>query len=194
VARRRWARGGGLLAAVVLLAWGELASASAVATFRLTNVDEVGSSPVLSVLARVLPPGAVLPRDEDVDPPTILDPSTGYISSGFNPDDLQVVLGEGTTSGGELLQVVKLDFGPEGFAPGGRLYFQLKVNPTFGDTMRLVLPENVTNVAMEAISVTPPPDVDPPQVPEPRSILVWMALPLLGLWRARVAGCTFSSR
>ncbi len=190
MARRRKGKGRGivLLAAVVLLAGGQMVSAASVATFRLTNVDEVGATPVSSVLARVLPPGAVIPRDEEVDPPTILDPSTGYLSTGLNPDALQVVLGEGTTSDGELLQVLRLDFGPDGFAPGGKLFFQLNVNPTFEGTMRLVLPETVKNLAMESISVTGPPPIDPaPQVPEPRSILVWLALPLLGLWRARVA-------
>jgi hypothetical protein len=175
----------------VVLACGDLASASAVATFRLTNVDPGGTAPVSSVLARVLPPGAILPRDEAVDPPTILDPATGYISNGFDPDDLQVVLGDGTTPDGDPLQVVKLDFGPGGFAPGGRLYFQLNVSPAYEGMLRLILPENVANLAMESISVAAPPPsgpgTPPPSVPEPRSVLVWMALPLLGLWRARAA-------
>ena len=189
MARRRVARLLGL--AAVVLACGDIASASAVATFRLTNVDPDGAAPVSSVLARVLPPGSVIPRDETVDPPTILDPSTGYLSSGFNPDDLQVVLGDGTTPDGDPLQVVKLDFGPDGFAPGGRLYFQLNVSPAYEGMLRLILPENVANLAMESIEVAGPPPTDPgeppPAVPEPRSVLVWMALPLLGLWRARAA-------
>ena len=47
MARRRVARLLGL--AAVVLACGEIASASAVATFRLTNVDPDGTAPVSSV-------------------------------------------------------------------------------------------------------------------------------------------------
>lgn len=169
-----------LLTTAVLLAMPFTAQAASMATFRLTNTDPAGSAPVTEVLARVLPPGSIVPRDEDKDPPTILDPSTGYTSSGFNPDDLQVLTGEGTTSTGDPFQAIKLDFGPGGFAPGGRLYFQLNLSPAYQGLVGLVLPSSVENLAIEAINV--PVGVVTPgqgegwQVPEPASVLLWTGL------------------
>jgi hypothetical protein len=188
VSRRCWTTWVAPLTAVVLLAPAP-ARAAGVATFRLTNDDPVGVAPVTEVVARVLPPGSIVPRDVDKDPPTILDPSSGYVSSGFNPDDLQVVLGDGTTATGEPFQALKLDFGPGGFSPGGRLYFQLNMSPAFQDMVRLVLPTSIENLAIESISVsdaapTPTP-APPPQVPEPMSVLVWSILTGAGVWRAR---------
>lgn len=182
-----------LLTAVALLAPGGVGAAG-VATFRLTNTDSTGATPVKEVLARVLPPGVVVPRNVDADPPTILDPSTGYTSSGFDADALQVLIGEGTTSNGDPFQALKLDFGPGGFAPGGRLYFQLNRSPSYDGLVSLVLPTSVENLALEAIA-TPPSSVGGSggngggggaQVPEPASVLVWVAVAGAGAWRVRV--------
>ena len=179
-----------LLVAALLILPGT-ARAAGMATFRLTNTDPAGAAPVTEVLARVLPPGTVVPRDVDKDPPTILDPSTGYVSSGFNPDDLQVSIGDGTTAAGDPFQAIKLDFGPGGFAPGGRLYFQLNRSPSYDGLIRLVVPTSVENLALEPLDV--PVAAAPPfsqggggsQVPEPASVLVWAALTAAGIWRAR---------
>jgi hypothetical protein len=179
-----------LTAAALLIMPLTTARAAGVATFRLTNTDPAGAAPVNEVLARVLPPGSAVPRDVDKDPPTILDAGTGYLSSGFNPDDLQVSIGEGTTATGEPFQAIKLDFGAGGFAPGGRLYFQLNKSPSYDGLITLVLPTSVENLAMEAIDV--PPGVVPPgnpggapQVPEPSSVLIWTGLAAAAVWRAR---------
>jgi hypothetical protein len=169
------------------------AGAAGVATFRLMNTDPAGSAPVTEALARVLPPGTVIARDVNTDPPSILDPSTGYVSSGFNPDDLQIVLGDGTTTGGDPFQAIKLDFGPGGISPGGRLYFQLNKSPSYDDMVRLVLPTTVGNLVIETIDDTAPSPGEGAggdggtQVPEPLSLVVWAALAGTGLWRARAA-------
>jgi hypothetical protein len=165
------------------------ARAAGMATFRLTNTDPAGSAPVREALARVLPPGSIVPRDVEKDPPTILDPSTGYVSSGFNPDDLQVLAGDGTTATGDPFQAIKLDFGPGGFAPGGRLYFQLNKSPAYDGLITLVLPTSVENLAIDDIEAPTPPPPPPSdggaQVPEPASVLIWVGLTVAGIWRAR---------
>lgn len=178
-----------LLTAAALLLWPLSARAAGVATFRLTNTDSAGSAAVTETLARVLPPGSVVPRDVDKDPPTIIDAATGYVSSGFNPDDLQVSIGEGTTATGDPFQAIKLDFGAGGLAPGGRLYFQLNKSPSYEGLISLVLPTSVENLALEAIDVpvgvVPPGNPVAPQVPEPASMLIWAGLAVAGVWRAR---------
>lgn len=178
-----------LLTAAALLAMPMSARSAGVATFRLTNTDPAGSTPVTEVLARVLPPGSVVPRDVDKDPPTILDASSGYTSSGFNPDDLQVLAGAGTTASGDPFQAIKLDFGAGGFAPGGRLYFQLNKSPSFEGLISLVLPTSVGNLALEAINVpvgvVTPAQAGGAQVPEPASVLVWTGLVAASFWHIR---------
>ena len=66
--------------------------ASTMASFRLTNTDAPGASPVMSVLASIVPPGSVVPPNPATSPLTILAGSTGFVL-----DDLKVSLGEGTT-------------------------------------------------------------------------------------------------
>jgi hypothetical protein len=176
------------------------AGAASVASFRLMNVDPPGTPPVREVLARIIPAGSIVPRNPVSDPPSILDPSTGWVSSGFASDDLQLTLGDGTTSSGEYFQALKLDFGPDGLAPGGKLFFQLNRDPSYDGLVRLVLPTSVTNLGLERLDSvsygggpgtgpgtggpdpgTPP----PPQVPEPVSLALWGTATALGLLRAR---------
>lgn len=187
-----------LLTAVIALA-ASPALGAGMASFRLTNVDPIGSSPVMEAFAVVLPTGAVRARNPETDPPTILDASTGYISSGFDPSALVVSLGEGTVDGtdgaGKPFQALKLDFGPGGFEAGGRLYFQLAwssdYDPTLG-LIRLTLPTDVTNLAFETIEVTSIPDPtggqnggggpnNPPQVPEPATWAGWSIATVLAV-------------
>lgn len=185
---------------VMAAAWCTPAVAAGVATFRLTNVDPAGSVPVSTVLARIKPPSAVVARDVAADPPTILPESSGYVSSGFDPDSLEVGLIEGSTDSGDPFQILKLDFGAGGFGPGSRLYFQLNKAPNYTGDVELILPDSVTNLAIEAMqhidppksdegkgggAVTPP-DIGPGvQVPEPVSAVLWL-LVVAGLGLARV--------
>lgn len=158
--------------------------ASTMASFRLTDTDQAGASPVMSVLASIVPPGSVAPPDAKTSPLTILAGSTG-----FNPDDLKVSLGDGTTPSGDPFQALALDFGPNGFAPGGRLYFSLNLASGSDGAVTLILPSSVTNLAVS--SYVPPPGVGPVDdgqhnVPEPMSILLWSSLAAIGAIRARL--------
>ena len=187
--RRRWTPWAAF--AAVALGWTAVAPAAGIATFRLMNVDPEGAAPVTSVLARIIPAGSIVPRNPNTDPPSILDPSTGYVSSGFNPADVHLTLGDGTTSTGEAFQALKIDFGPNGLAPGGKLFFQLNKSAAFDGLVSLVLPTSVSNLALERLDPPPLGQVlngsgpDTAQVPEPMSLLVWAAAMSLGLLRVR---------
>ncbi len=191
-----------LTAALALLAvHADRTFASGMAAFRLMNIDPAGSEPISSVLARIQPPSTVVARDVENDPPTILPESSGYDSSGFDQEALEAGLIEGSGSDGNPFQILKLDFGPGGLAPGGKLYFQLKKAPDYTGDVSLVLPDSVTNLALETLdhlnptgptdpgdsgSTPPPSEPGGVQVPEPTTALVWASLAgLLGLARAR---------
>jgi hypothetical protein len=158
--------------------------ASTMASFRLTNTDAPGASPVMSVLASIVPPGSVIPPNPSTSPLTIL---AG--SAGFALDDLKVSLGEGTTPSGNPFQALALDFGPGGLAPGGRLYFSLNLAATSDGVVNLILPASVNNLAIS--SYEPPPGGTPignggdNNVPEPASLLLWTGLAAFGLDRVR---------
>ncbi len=195
--------------AVALLVLGSISTAPAraagMAAFRLTNVDQAGASPVREALALVLPTGSVVPRDVEQDPPTILPDSTGYISYGFDPTALEVSLGDGQLEKADgtfqPFQAIKLDFGPEGLTAGGKLFFQLKwsetYNPDTSGLIRLVLPVDVTNLAIETIELPKDYPTGPTngvgtggtptggEVPEPATLALWsLAAAGLGAWRA----------
>ncbi len=188
-----------LLAAALLALLPASASAAGVSWYRLTNTDMPGAAPVQEVLARIIPPGSIIPPDPKTSPLTILPDSTGYVSSGFDSKELEVLLGDGQTPEGDPFQVMKLDFGPNGFQPGGRLYFSLNRSPAFDGLTQLVLPSSVQNLAFESLAVTDVPtdtgggsgsgggggSVPPAQVPEPMSLVLWSAVLALGLVRAR---------
>jgi hypothetical protein len=172
------------LIVVGLLACCTTRTEASVMSFRLTETDSPGAAPVQRVLASIIPPGTVIPPDPATSPLTVL---AG--SSGFNPDDLKVSLGDGTTPSGTAFQALALDFGAGGLSPGGRVYFSLNVSPSFTGMLTLLLPSSVSNLAIE--SYTPPPGVGPigggtgANVPEPVSILMWTGVATFGLLRAR---------
>jgi hypothetical protein len=150
------------------------------ASFRLTDTDLAGGTPVSSVLMSIVPPGAVVPPDPSISPLTVLPGS-----SGFNPSDLKVLLGNGTTPTGGDFQALKLDFGPGGFQPGGRLYFSLNLSPSFNGMLQLILPSSVTNLAIDSIPNNFGSGGTNINTPEPMSIVLWSSAVTLGLVRAR---------
>jgi hypothetical protein len=183
------------LAVLLLVARPTPSSASGLTTYRLTNTGAAGTAPVKEIVASVIPPGTIKPSDPSVSPLTILDGS-----SGFDQADLKVLLGEGQTPDGDPLQALALQFGDEGFAPGGVLNFSLSLDPAFEGDLQLVLPPSTSGLTIDAIQAPPvdpgndpnggdpnnPPPVDPgTNVPEPLSLLLWSSLAGLGLIRAR---------
>jgi hypothetical protein len=169
---------------VVIAAAGMLAarpaSASGIASYRLTDTDSAGASPVSTVLMSIVPAGSVAPTDPAISPLTIL---AG--SSGFDPNSLQVFLGDGTTPTGGKFQALKLDFGQGGIQAGGRLYFSLSLSPSYqGAPPLLVLPSSVNNIAIESIP-NPGGGGGNVNTPEPLPIVLWASLGTLGLLRAR---------
>ena len=170
------------------------ASADSLASFRLTNGNPTGTAPVTSILAGILPAGAVEPPAPSLSPLTIL---AG--SSGFNAKDLQVALGDGTDPSGNPIQALQLNFGAAGFSPGGVLNFSLRVSPTFNGTLQLLLPPDSggLNLLAFAPTTTSGSGTTTPttgsgsgtttntSVPEPLSIAVWSSLAGLGWIRAR---------
>ena len=113
--------------------------------------------PVTEVVTYVVPPGAI--NDKTVESPlTILEGS-----SGFDPEALLVAVGngevpEGQENAGDPVQGLALNFGPDGFAPGGVFNFSLNLNPAISDAPDLVLlPDSPAGLAIEDV---PPTSVD----------------------------------
>ncbi len=165
------------------------------ASFRLTNQAGADGSPISSISATVLPTGIVQPINPEIGPVSILPGSTG-----FDLDDLNVLLGEGPDDQNNLIQVLAFDFGSGGFAPGGILDFEVNLAPDFDGQPQLLLPPTASDLSLLALldDVTPP---DPPSptdpgpntppdstvVPEPLSLALWsFGLMAAGLYRARV--------
>jgi hypothetical protein len=151
------------------------AQASGLVKFRLTDTDSPGAPPVSTVLMSVVPPGSIAPPDPAVSPLTILSGSTG-----FNPSDLKVLLGDGTTPSGGKFQALKLDFGTGGLQPGGRLYFALNLSPAYSGLVSLVLPSSVTNLAIDSLPANfgngGSTGSTGGNTPEPVSVVVWSSL------------------
>jgi hypothetical protein len=166
-------------------------SADSLASFRLSNTNLTGSAPIPSVLAGILPAGAVQPPTPSVSPLTILSGS-----SGFDARALQVSLGDGKDPSGNPIQALQINFGAAGFAAGGVLNFSLSVNPTFNGTLQLLLPPDsggLNLLAFAPTTTTTPPTTGGGDtggaphtiVPEPLSIAVWSTLAGLGWLRLR---------
>jgi hypothetical protein len=204
-----------MLAAILMLAAPPSpAGAESITTYRLSNNNPSGAASISEVVAYVVPPGAI--NDKTVQSPlTVL---AG--SSGFDPESLLVAVGNGEVpvgqeNAGDPVQGLALNFGPEGFAPGGIFNFSLNLNPDISDAPNLVLlPDSPPGLAIQTV---PPTSVDvgggdggtgsgdgggdggggpvvPPgdggngpenQVPEPMSVVIWSVLAGLGLARAR---------
>ena len=125
-----------MLAAILMLAAPPSpAGAESITTYRLSNNNPAGTTPVTEVVAYVVPPGAI--NDKTVESPlTILEGS-----SGFDPEALLVAVGngevpEGQANAGDPVQGLALNFGPDGFAPGGVFNFSLNLNPAISDVAR----------------------------------------------------------
>ena len=99
--------------------------------YHLNNTDALGTSPVSGFLAYVKPPGTL---DLDASPLMILPGSSGFTRYGDANDSLfKVAVGDGQVpagqpNAGDPYQLLAVDFGPDGFAPGGVLNFSLKLN------------------------------------------------------------------
>lgn len=181
------------VAAGLLLA-SPAAQAATTVTYRLVN-NSTSSTPLTQVVASVEPAGSVVAPSADVGPLTIL---AG--SAGFDTNNLQVLLGDGTASDGSPLQALALDFGSAGFLGNGQgiLNFSLNLDPNYkGEAPELVLPATLSDLTITRIvNSTPDPGTGgnnggstptPPQVPEPATVVVWSILAVGGLWRAKAA-------
>lgn len=188
-------------AAGLLAAASPAAQAATTVTYRLVN-NSTGATPLTQVVASVEPAGSVVAPSADVGPLTILDGSTG-----FDTNNLQVLLGDGTASDGSPLQALALDFGSAGFLGNGQgiLNFSLNLDPNYkGEAPELVLPATLSNLTITRIvNSVPDPGTGgnggsgntggstnngggtPPQVPEPATVVAWSILAAGGLWRAR---------
>jgi hypothetical protein len=169
------------------------------ASYQLTNTNPAGTTPVTKVVANVIPPGTIVPPSADSSPLTIL---AG--SSGFDQNNLNVLLGAGKTPSGGPLQALALDFGPQGFKPGGVLNFSLSLDQAFQGTPTLQLPTDGTATGLSIVqTATATPDVSTQgsggtvalqggttsAVPEPLSLALWstgaMGLALIQVRRYR---------
>lgn len=163
------------------------------ASYALLNTSPAGTAPVTKVVASVIPPGTIVPPDPGTSPLTILDGSKG-----FDQNNLKVELGDGKTPSGDPLQALALDFGPQGFQPGGVLNFSVTLDKAFQGAPTLTLPDTPTFLAILHTSTQPPqvgqgvpagaPSGPPSnQVPEPITLVLWSSgLAGLGLLRARL--------
>ena len=189
----------------LLTAWLALAGvtcsarAAGLITYQLVNTANVGTAPVTEVVASIIPPDSVAPTSPDVSPLAVLPGSTG-----FDANNLKVLLGDGTSPTGDPLQALALEFGAQGFAPGGVLNFSLTLDNKFqGNPPQLILPPGTSGLKLSRYS---PPPTNPSggpsggttssggsgnttgttQVPEPLSIVLWSAVVGFGLIRAKV--------
>jgi hypothetical protein len=152
------------------------------ASYQLKNNNPSDAPPVTKIVASVIPPGNIIPPDPQTSPLIILPGS-----SGFDQNNLKVLLGAGTNPTGEPLQALALDFGEGGFHSGGTLNFSVNLDKAFLGAPSLVLPPESTGLAIAQLSSVPPvtpgsggpgtPEpTGPPggsQVPEPLTLLLW---------------------
>lgn len=186
-----------LSAWIVLAGLSLSAQAAGLITYQLVNTSDASAAAVTEVVASIIPPGSVSPTSPDVSPLSILPGS-----SGFDANNLKVLLGDGTSPTGDALQALALEFGTQGFAPGGVLNFSLSLDGNYkGVSPQLILPPGTSGLKLTAY--TPPP-TDPGggptggsptpdtgggganQVPEPLSVVLWSAVAGAALLRARV--------
>lgn len=168
-------------------------------TYRLTDTDPAGSTPLSQVAATVSPNGAIVPLNPSQSPLTVLPGS-----SGFDASNLQVLLGTGTGADGSAAQALGLSFGNGGLAPGGVLNFSLQTSPTVSGPLQFTLPTGTSDVSIQSIAATTsgggsngssgsgggnsPSDSGgggSVTVPEPMSAVVWCGLLGLGAWQSR---------
>jgi hypothetical protein len=204
VSCRRPAFSAALAAALILAARPTPVRASGItpqngsAMYQLVNTNAPGTAPITNVVANAVPPGEIVPPDPSTSPLTIL---AG--SSGFDQSNLKVLLGTGQTPSGAPLQALALDFGTQGFAPGGVLNFSLSLGQAFSSAPTLQLPDTPSGLTVSSLTTLPSgnqpsttsQDVGTSggvgSVPEPGSLAVWsaaaLALVLARVRRARRA-------
>lgn len=153
--------------------------------FRLTNITDRPEAGGLKMVSGVLwliePPGGVVPGADDASPLQILPDSTG-----FDPEKLDVILGEKQLANGEPVQGLGLLFHEDGgLRPGGVLNFRLSVMPGLSEVN--LVPELATgrdyvasptpdpNPVPDPVGENPAPTPEPvpPVVPEPATALAW---------------------
>jgi len=145
-----------MLAAILLLpAPPPPAGAEGITSYRLSNTNPAGTAAINEVVTYVVPPGAI--NDKTVESPLkILEGSTG-----FDPEALLVAVGngevpEGQENAGDPVQGLALNFGPNGFAPGGIFNFSLNLNSAISEAPDLVLlPDSPAGLTIQ--DVPPPP-------------------------------------
>jgi hypothetical protein len=180
-----------------LAGWTVSANAAGLITYQLVNTSNASAPAVTEVVASIIPPGSIAPTSPDVSPLSILPGS-----SGFDANNLKVLLGDGTSPTGDPLQALALDFGSGGFASGGVLNFSLSIDGNFkGLTPQLILPPGTSGLRLSPY--TPPPtnptggpgggpiaggttNGGTTQVPEPLSVVLWSAVAGAALMRSRV--------
>lgn len=191
---------------VMLVAQSQAIRAGQIATFELT--PKPGNSGLTIFQADVDPAFSVVPANSNASPLTILDGS-----SGFNPDNLTVLLGNG-----DGVQQLVMLFGVQpsydtagkisgfkpildgegnpdpGLASNGVLKFALDLAPDFSGKLNL-LPTPTSSQSFNLTALTlPPPIIEPTGgtttppgtvvVPEPVSIALWVVGMGMGTLRA----------
>lgn len=157
------------------------------ASFQLINALDAPA--VEQALALIIPPETIIPPDPSTSPLTILPGS-----SGFDQDNLKVLLLDGTSpQTGEEHEGVALGlvFENGGLAPGGILNFEVSLLPGFDGplTLDLIAP-TPDSLSFGEGQVTQPggtgvdPGTPPIQIPEPLSVILWSSLAGLGWIRA----------
>ncbi|HEV3165785.1 MAG TPA: hypothetical protein VGZ22_17285 [Isosphaeraceae bacterium] len=174
-------------------------AATGTSSYELLNTNPAGTAPVTKIVTSVIPPGTVVPPNPSTSPLTILPGS-----SGFDQNNLQVLLGQGQTPSGAPLQALALNFGTQGFAPGGVLNFSLSLDKAFQGSPTLQLPDGTTGLTIKQLaneqsgggstgngnggSISTPSTGHSTgnQVPEPLTLALWATGVVgLGLARAR---------
>jgi hypothetical protein len=146
------------------------------------------------VEALILPPGGIVPpkaSDGTPESPLTILPD----SSGFDPSQLVVALKNTTSSTGQPEQMFGLVFYGQGLAAGGVLNFSLTTASALTTPPVLVSQTPGVSIALDSPSSStpgsgssPPADAGgsgPSKVPEPLSLLIWLALACAGLVRVR---------
>jgi len=161
--------------------------------FRLRNVSnqiEPDGATISTVAWLVVPPGAIAPTNDPQNPSATVSPLTILEgSTGFNEDELKVLLGEGLKDN-QAVQAIGLEFGDQGFAPEGVLNFALSTPPSLeGDQLNLTdaLVTGRWNQPLVPPSNQPADTnpVIPDPIPEPTSVLFWLGMTAVAATRLR---------
>jgi hypothetical protein len=137
------------------------------------------------VVAQIVPAGGVYtpPTTSAVGPLTVLASSKGFTTSGLY-DSLATT----TDSSGKLEQLLGLSFYGQGLKAGGELDFTLAItNPSSPPQLKSLVDGVTITLDQPPTSSDGSGSIVNAQTPEPLSLLLWSALALAGLVRARAA-------